>query len=63
MKKVIRFEWWSDDKKIDPEHEDLLVSIATTRIDCLVSQGFTEGELLEEIENKNYWGSWSIKQN
>lgn len=66
---TIDFNWWTDDKKdIDPEVQEILEQKALEHIKEMWGQGFTQGELNENIrmtvaEPKfgiDYRGHWSL---
>ena len=63
MKKQIKlsYEWWNADHKtsIKEEHESTLEEIAEEHIVNMTAQGFTSGQLCDNVEGVDYEGYWS----
>ncbi|NMB83299.1 MAG: hypothetical protein GYA14_15935 [Ignavibacteria bacterium] len=59
---VITFSWWHDEApNVESEHEERLESAAMERISQLLPDGYTSGELHEEIEGIYYNGWWDME--
>ena len=61
QKTIIR--WWrNDDKLIPKDHITQLEQSAKDRVREMVDQGYSSGELNEEIKNISYSGYWEVKE-
>lgn len=55
--------WWrNDDKLIPKDHITQLEQSAKDRVREMVDQGYSSGELNEEIKNISYSGYWEVKE-
>lgn len=64
MKRQLTFEWWNasdTDAEVDVDHYDALQEHANEQIPSLISEGYTSGLLMLEIDDINYQGCWSIE--
>jgi hypothetical protein len=67
-KKTITWSWWTDDNEIIPEHIPALEEAADNRITQAMEEGFTSGELNENIRMTDddpedgvpYRGAWKV---
>jgi len=68
---TITYRWWRDDgKRIKPAHQEALEEAATSRISEMMAQGFTSGELTDNIHMTNrdpedgtaYSGWWEVTE-
>ncbi len=71
MKLQINIEWWHGDfEQIDPRHEDALKESGTARALQQIAQGYTSGELLDDVrvddadpeDGVHYRGWWSLTE-
>ena len=67
MKKkiTIDFTWWNSEKpkaKIGKEVMEMLSYSAKERIKEMSLQGYTSGELVDDIDEVNYTGFWEINE-
>jgi hypothetical protein len=69
IKKTITYRWWREgNKDIKSEHIEALEETATTRIFEMLAEGYTSGELYENIrmtdndpeDGVEYSGWWEI---
>ena len=66
----IKYRWWKNGGEIKPEHVDALEERAEDRIKEQMSQGFTSGELVDNIrmidndpeDGIEYSGWWEVKR-
>ena len=68
---VISYRWWRDSgKNIKPEHVEALEERAEERIQEMMGQGFTSGELTDNIhmtdkdseDGVEYTGHWEVEK-
>lgn len=66
---TITFRWWNDsDNEIDPRHAEALEETATDTINDMIRDGFTSGELNDNIrmhdsdpeDGIEYQGWWEM---
>lgn len=59
---TINFEWWNSADNSEPNdgHKDELSDHALKRAASQIDEGFTSGELLTDIEDVSYRGSWEL---
>lgn len=64
----ISYRWWRDDGEVLPHHENALDESAMSRIRSLMAEGFTSGELADNVHTANdpedgvdYRGHWEVK--
>ncbi len=71
IKKVITYRWWRDgDDEIKPEHAQALEERADDRIVEMMKEGYTSGELRDNIrmtdedpeDGIEYQGWWEVKE-
>lgn len=66
---LITYRWWRDGDNIKPEHIEALEERAEDRIRELMAQGYTSGELIDNIhmtdddpeDGVEYTGWWEMK--
>ena len=62
MKVNLSIEWWEneDTEDIEETHKEPLIRHGIERANEMVEQGYTEGELHQEIEGEYYDGYWKL---
>ena len=61
---LIVYRWrQSEDKEINEECKEDLEERALKHIHEMMKEGFTSGQLIEEIENIEYEGWWVVSRN
>ena len=58
----IKYHWEDPDEKylIPKEHITLLEEDAWERIAHMIPKGYTSGELITNIDDRTYYGWWSV---
>ena len=60
---IITYRWWityNKDESISLQHTEILESSAIKHINEMIDQGFSSGDLNEEIHVMNYSGWWEV---
>lgn len=60
FERKITYRWWNDEKEIDTNHIGQLEEEAIERINSMLVDDYTSGELNTEIEGVYYNGWWEL---
>ena len=60
-KETITYKWWNEElKEISSEHQEALEEVANEHIAEMKANGYTSGQLTENINDVEYVGWWEM---